>query len=122
MMAVANELDCKALRRLASPLLDADLRKTETRPDDPWVVLGTLAETVGARLSVPRPTASAREWAAHWEAIAAQDGHLEGDGAQAALAAILGALETRVLQASDAGFEGCLAAAAAGDGGAAPLP
>jgi len=116
-----REPDWKALRRRASPLLDADLRKIESGPDDPWIALATLAETAGARLEVPRPTAGAREWAARWEAIAEKDRHLEGEEANAALVAILSALEARFLAASDAGFDACLAAAASGGDGTAPL-
>jgi len=126
--------DLTVLRRPAIPLLDQDLRRVVAVEGDPWLVVGTLAEMVGARLEGPKPAASAREWAERFSAIADKDPHLEGGGARAALLAILSALENRFLGASDAGFEACLAAgatsstsppapvASSGDGGAAPLP
>jgi cell division protein FtsI/penicillin-binding protein 2 len=103
------------------PLLERDFKEAAGTIEDPWLLLGTLAQLAGARLDSPA-AASAHEWAAAWKAIASRDDHLEGAEAHAALRAILLALDARFTAACDGAFEACLAAGAADGRAAGPLP
>ncbi len=104
----------------ALPFLDADLRASADAIDDPWLLLGTVAEMAGAKLGeIEHP--SARDWSQHWRDLLVKDGHLEGDDAHAALAAMLSALEARFGAACDAAVEAALAEGAREHGHPGPL-
>lgn len=102
------------------PFLDEDLRDAAGTIEDPWRLLGTVAEMAGASLD-GGGAQSARDWADRWRAIEDKDAHLEGPEAHAALAAILFALESRFESACDAAVEACLAEGARESGRAGPL-
>lgn len=95
----------------ALPFLERDFRESASSFDDPWLLLGTLAQRCGARLEKP-PVGGAHEWADRWKAIAAKDDHLEGAEAHEALRAILLAFEAQFTATCDAAIEASLAAAA----------
>ena len=102
------------------PFLDEDLRASADAIEDPWLLLGTVAEMAGASLGGPERS-SARDWAARWHAIVAKDRRLEGDEARAAMRAILAALEARFTGACDVAIEACLAEGARESSRAGPL-
>jgi cell division protein FtsI/penicillin-binding protein 2 len=102
------------------PFLDADLRASADAIEDPWLLLGTIAEMAGAKIDgIERP--SARDWSQRWREILAKDERLEGDEAHAALAAMLSALEARFGAACDAAIEAALAEGAREHGHPGPL-
>ena len=102
------------------PFLDEDLRKSAEAIDDPWLLLGTVAEMAGAPLEAGA-RASARDWADRWRTIVAKDEHLEGPEAHAALLSLLTALETRFTAACDAAVEAALGEGAKELGRLGPL-
>src|SRR5262249_50103836 len=99
--------DGRAKDRPALPFLERDFPQAAASLDDPWLLLGTLAQRSGARLEKP-PVGSAHEWADCWKAIAAKDDHLEGADAHEALRAIVLAFEAQFTATCDGAIEACL--------------